>query len=63
MFHAEVHQATGYLSARLAIPPAQAFIRLRSQAVARNVPLNALARAVLSGQVGTDAFTAEPPGR
>ncbi|MFF7251503.1 ANTAR domain-containing protein [Embleya sp. NPDC008237] len=44
---AEVHQATGMVSAQLGVSPAQALVRLRAHAFGHDTPLLETARAVL----------------
>ncbi|MFI1409551.1 GAF and ANTAR domain-containing protein [Streptomyces sp. NPDC020707] len=53
---AEIHQATGYLSDRLGIPPAQALLRLRSYALGHTIPLTTLARALLTGRLPPESL-------
>ncbi|MFF0738801.1 GAF domain-containing protein [Streptomyces sp. NPDC004111] len=55
LYHAEIHQATGYLAAQLDIPLAQALLRLRAHAAA-NGPLTDLARAFLTRRLPPDTL-------
>lgn len=48
--NAEVHLAAGMLSERLQVSVADALVRLRSAAFARDIPLHILARQFVSGQ-------------
>jgi hypothetical protein len=49
--HAEVHQATGWLSAALGIPVADALARLRGYAFGGGRPLHAVAADILAGRL------------
>ncbi|MGW1995320.1 ANTAR domain-containing protein [Embleya sp. NPDC001921] len=51
---AEVHQATGMLSAQLGITPAQALVRLRAHAFGHDTPLLDTARDVLRRRLRLD---------
>ncbi|MEW2567759.1 ANTAR domain-containing protein [Streptomyces sp. NPDC047070] len=53
---AEIHQSTGYLSARLGVPPNEALLRLRAYATAYAMPLTDLARDLLSAHPVHDLF-------
>jgi hypothetical protein len=48
---AEIHQATGMVSAQLEIPLDEAFVRLRSHAFADGRPLREIANDVIAGRV------------
>jgi len=48
---AEIHQATGIVSAHLGVPLKEAFVRLRAHAFATDIPLRELAREVVAGRV------------
>ncbi|MEU8413837.1 GAF and ANTAR domain-containing protein [Amycolatopsis japonica] len=50
LYRAEVHQAAGFLSSRLAIPLDQALARLRAYAISHDIPLIDLAHETLADQ-------------
>lgn len=52
---AEVHQATGMVSAQLGVSMDEAFVRLRAHAFAEHLPLRDVARAVLARELVLDA--------
>lgn len=51
---AEIHQATGMVSAQLGVPMGEAFVRLRAHAFAEHRPLRDVARAVLARELMLD---------
>ncbi|WP_260333707.1 GAF and ANTAR domain-containing protein [Streptomyces beigongshangae] len=56
LYHAEIHQATGFLSVELGVPPAEALLRLRAHAIAGGRSLTDLARAVLARRLPPGTF-------
>ncbi|WP_068183369.1 GAF and ANTAR domain-containing protein [Mycobacterium sp. UM_CSW] len=51
LWHAEIHQAAGMLSERLAVSPLQALVRLRAYAYHHHRPLTDVARSVVEGRL------------
>jgi len=52
---AEIHQATGIVSAQLGLPLDQAFVRMRAHAFATDTPLRAVARDTVAGRLRLQA--------